>query len=653
MKSATRLFMMVLVTLLLTASVSSLYAQFTLKIAMYDGDKRDTLTVGENAAATYGTDASLGEVEAPVAPPDLGDGGGVFDVRLIAPVGDTTGFGVGRKVDIRQYVSAEQSDTFEVQFQSGLVADGGTNMEFSWNPSDLAGFRWRILDAGSLATLANMGTSSSWTVPTDYYIGGNPANRAYVLIVKSLATQFRSFSYSTLALDVDNKLKQGKAVKPKPHKVHFTSSFTNPATNVGPLAVNDLVLKFGVAVDRATLVVNPPFDLVTWKDDKNTQVTLHNSADLAPDAVYSITAIGLKGKAQKITAVTSKNQGKLPKQTKSTLIVVSTLYVPMPNTVNLGEWLYTNGGLDLTNGIIVGSTENLKTTLPTLKTPKDTFKYVIHPKYKDALKSMAKLTQLHTSGTAGPFGMVAGKLMVKKQKALPPDKSDNGLFGQALALKLNVLFSANGLTPTGFGNLVVVNTDGGPEFSSFVGKSFSEIAVLADTFLTKGSLAGVATPSASDFYLVLNAINNALTGTFDTASWSGGKPVLTGARYASDYSWIGVGGSVPAGNVLRSAGTSVPQSYTLQQNYPNPFNPTTTISFTLPEDGFVSIAVFNMLGQQVRTLANHEQYDAGTQEVEFNASELASGAYFYRILVNDLESGSMKFQQVRKMMLVK
>ena len=59
-----------------------------------------------------------------------------------------------------------------------------------------------------------------------------------------------------------------------------------------------------------------------------------------------------------------------------------------------------------------------------------------------------------------------------------------------------------------------------------------------------------------------------------------------------------------------------------------------------------------MLGQEVATLANHEEMAAGSQEVTFNASDFASGAYFYRIIVND-EAGAMKFQAVKKMMLVK
>jgi flagellar hook assembly protein FlgD len=65
-------------------------------------------------------------------------------------------------------------------------------------------------------------------------------------------------------------------------------------------------------------------------------------------------------------------------------------------------------------------------------------------------------------------------------------------------------------------------------------------------------------------------------------------------------------------------------------NYPNPFNPTTTISYTLPEEGRVQIKVYDILGREVETLVN-EIRTAGTHKVEFNASHLPSGVYLYKI----------------------
>jgi hypothetical protein len=82
--------------------------------------------------------------------------------------------------------------------------------------------------------------------------------------------------------------------------------------------------------------------------------------------------------------------------------------------------------------------------------------------------------------------------------------------------------------------------------------------------------------------------------------------------------------------VERQLNLELPQEYRLEQNYPNPFNPSTTIRYGLPARSHVSLTVFNALGQQVAQLVNGE-IEAGYHEVQFNASELSSGVYFYRI----------------------
>lgn len=92
-------------------------------------------------------------------------------------------------------------------------------------------------------------------------------------------------------------------------------------------------------------------------------------------------------------------------------------------------------------------------------------------------------------------------------------------------------------------------------------------------------------------------------------------------------------------------GNELPVTYELFQNYPNPFNPSTTIRYQVPEDGVVSLRIYDILGKEVKTLVN-EQKTVGKYEISFDASGFASGVYIYRIQVND-------FVSVKKMMLLK
>ena len=95
---------------------------------------------------------------------------------------------------------------------------------------------------------------------------------------------------------------------------------------------------------------------------------------------------------------------------------------------------------------------------------------------------------------------------------------------------------------------------------------------------------------------------------------------------------------------VASLEASIPTAFSLKQNYPNPFNPSTTISYDLPSNGTVKLAVYNILGQEVATLVNQIQ-TAGSYKVVWNANNAASGVYFYRITV---DAGAQKYTQIRE-----
>ena len=90
---------------------------------------------------------------------------------------------------------------------------------------------------------------------------------------------------------------------------------------------------------------------------------------------------------------------------------------------------------------------------------------------------------------------------------------------------------------------------------------------------------------------------------------------------------------------------TLPEQFSLEQNYPNPFNPSTTINFSIPASGFVTLKVFNVLGSEVATLVN-EQKEPGSYQVEFDSNNYSAGIYFY-----NLQAGN--FIETRKMILLK
>ncbi len=98
-------------------------------------------------------------------------------------------------------------------------------------------------------------------------------------------------------------------------------------------------------------------------------------------------------------------------------------------------------------------------------------------------------------------------------------------------------------------------------------------------------------------------------------------------------------------HILSVKNENIPLTYNLAQNYPNPFNPITKIRYQIPEPAFVSIKIYDVLGNEIADLVNEEK-NAGGFEIDFDGSELTSGIFYYRITAGN-------FNQTKKMILLK
>jgi hypothetical protein len=141
-------------------------------------------------------------------------------------------------------------------------------------------------------------------------------------------------------------------------------------------------------------------------------------------------------------------------------------------------------------------------------------------------------------------------------------------------------------------------------------------------------LTGAGTPPNDGFF----ESTGTFVGAFGADDWTFGW-----ARFNPD--------STTVTSVKMTNSKNLPTEFELSQNYPNPFNPSTTIQYSLPASGSVTLKVYNIVGQEVATLVDNYQ-TAGSYQAQFDASRLSTGVYFYT-----LKAGN--FSQVKKMMLLK
>jgi hypothetical protein len=146
---------------------------------------------------------------------------------------------------------------------------------------------------------------------------------------------------------------------------------------------------------------------------------------------------------------------------------------------------------------------------------------------------------------------------------------------------------------------------------------------------TVGTVEGTNEATGASYQFTDRAVVNGVTYTYRLVSHD-----INGAVHEYDNMTADATPSTP-----------VPTEYALNQNFPNPFNPSTTITYAVKDAGFVNLKVYNLLGQEVANLVS-EQLNPGNYSVSFDANNLPSGIYVYRLEVND-------FSAQQKMVLLK
>ena len=314
---------------------------------------------------------------------------------------------------------------------------------------------------------------------------------------------------------------------------------------------------------------------------------------------------------------------------------------PMPNLHNVGEAIY--GGVRQTPvSIVVGARTGAHS--------------VIHNKYKDVLKSFIKIQRgIDLYHNLSPRCLNTfdknHKPISKQQKYLPPDKHNNSLFAEQLALKLNVAASDSGFFPVGLGDLIYNHS------TPFDGMSVRNIIMKVDSFLSCSTVPPNNVTDPLVYLNIINEINTAFSGPIDTISWDFGRVICTGVKKLNEVTYLHQD-SLTVPSFGRSPGIVTPdlqqpQVFVLSQNYPNPFNPITTISISLPEDALITLKVYNMIGQEVAILIDKQEMEIGEQEFEFDAGNYPSGIYFYRLEAVSINNPENTFVQMKKMVLIK
>jgi len=211
-----------------------------------------------------------------------------------------------------------------------------------------------------------------------------------------------------------------------------------------------------------------------------------------------------------------------------------------------------------------------------------------------------------------------------------------------------VAIGLNGLIAVAGSNKIKVYTAGNPvpvELTSFTAETHGNNVMLKWSTSSELNNNGfeIQRQFAESGFVTIGFVKGKGTTT-EIQSYSYSDEQLPVGKYSYRLKQVDFLGTYEYSNPINVDINSLDE-FVLDQNYPNPFNPSTMISFNLPQNAFVTLKVYDVLGNEVVTLVNEEK-PAGSYEIDFNAAKLSSGIYFYT-----LRAGSYK--QTKKLILMK
>ncbi len=305
--------------------------------------------------------------------------------------------------------------------------------------------------------------------------------------------------------------------------------------------------------------------------------------------------------------------------------------VSIPNAGNVRDSLYRRGAFPY--GIFVG-VQRL-----------DSSKKYGWMRYTRASNVRRALPQ---AGMSRPFDWIVDKPFVGEKKNYSSFRYNNKVVGELLALKMNIAASDVGIIQEQLGDIVFCDTNQNNPLNN---KKLRQIADKVDSMLTMYKW--FKNVNYSLISTSLQRINSAFDGPYDTLSTSPMRFKSTKALFSVPFLRPSADPPTIIPPFYTTIGEDViPDNYQLYQNYPNPFNPWTTIEFSIPEPAIVTLKIYNIIGQEVAVLFDGSSMEDDNYIVDFDASNLPSGVYFYRLIAEPSSGGDVK-SLIKKMVVLK